>query len=539
MKTTSNSRVWVPIFMALCIVIGMVIGTLLASRSGVNDGKYMNKINALLSLIDEKYVDTVDQAKIVEDVLPQILGELDPHSVYFPAKDVVAANEEIEGSFSGVGIQFNIQDDTVRVVSVVANGPSEKAGVQPGDKIVKINGKNFVGKTMSNDLVLKTLKGVKGTTVKVSVYRHNTARMLTYTIVRGDIPLYSVDARYRIGREIGYIKMSNFGRNAHTEFVQAMLFLRQQKCSKFIIDLRGNTGGLMEPALEIANEFLPANRLILYTQGKSYPREDVYSNGKGSFQTSPLVILTDEFSASSSEILTGAIQDNDRGFVVGRRTFGKGLVQNEIPFRDGSAVRLTIARFYIPSGRCIQKPYTKGSDTNYQNDIMNRYLKGEFDTMDSIKVNKHLKYKTAGGRTVYGGGGIIPDFFVPLDTSGMTSWYNKAASKGVIYGYAFAFTDANRDSLKIFNTANKLSAFLDDQDLITPFIDYAAQRGVLGRPEFIKGSFPLVITQLKAYIARNMLGEDAFWKILQEDDVTLTKGVEVAIRTKGATVLSK
>ena len=537
MKTTNNSRVFIPIFMALCIIIGMLIGTILSHRSQVNEGLYKNKINALLSLIDEKYVDTVDQAKIVEDVLPQILAELDPHSIYFPAKDVVAANEEIEGSFSGVGIQFNIQDDTARVVSVVANGPSEKAGVQAGDKIVKIDGKPFVGKSLSNDLVLKTLRGKKGTSVKVSFIRHKNPRMITYTIMRGDIPLYSVDARYRIGREIGYIKMSNFGRNAHTEFMQAMIFLRQQKCTKFIIDLRGNTGGLMEPALAIANEFLPANRLILYTQGKSYPREDVYSNGKGSFQANPLVILTDEFSASSSEILTGAIQDNDRGYVVGRRTFGKGLVQNEISFRDGSAVRLTIARFYIPSGRCIQKPYTNGSDANYQNDIMNRYLKGEFDSMDSIKVNKGLKFKTAGGRTVYGGGGIVPDFFVPLDTSGMTSWYNKAASKGIIYGYAFAYTDANRDSLKAFNTANKLSAYLEDQDLITPFIDYAAERGVLGRPEFIKGSFPLVFTQLKAYIARNMLGEDAFWKILQEDDVTLTKGVEVLTRTKRASVL--
>ncbi|MCX6308817.1 MAG: S41 family peptidase [Bacteroidia bacterium] len=537
MKTTTNSRAWVPIIMAVCIVLGMLIGTLLSNRSGDNDGKYLNKINALLSLIDEKYVDTVNQAKIVEDVLPQILGELDPHSVYIPAKDVLAANEEIEGSFSGVGIQFNIQDDTIRVVSVVANGPSEAAGVQPGDKIVKINGKSFIGKQLTNELVLKTLRGKKGTTVKVSILRHKTARLLTYTIVRGDIPLYSVDARYRIGREIGYIKMSNFGRNAHTEFIQAMLFLRQQKCTKFIIDLRGNTGGLMEPALEIANEFLPANRLILYTQGKSYPREDVYSNGKGAFQSSPLVVLTDEFSASSSEILTGAIQDNDRGYVVGRRTFGKGLVQNEISFRDGSAVRLTIARFYIPSGRCIQKPYTNGIDADYQNDIMNRYLKGEFDSMDSIKVNKQLKFKTAGGRSVYGGGGIIPDFFVPLDTTGVTSWYNKAAGKGLIYGYAFAYTDANRDSLKVFNTANKLSAHLDDQDLITPFIEYAAERGVLGRPEFISASFPLVLTQLKAYIARNMLGEDAFWKILQEDDVTLTKGVEVVTRTKRASVL--
>jgi carboxyl-terminal processing protease len=536
MEKKNKLKVWLPILLAVSLVLGMAIGGILSRNALENNGLYVNKLNALLSVIDAKYVDTVDQAKMVEDLLPEILAQLDPHSVYLPAKDLAAANEQIEGSFSGVGIQFNIVDDTARVVSVVAGGPSQKAGILPGDKIVRINGKPFVGKKINNDLVLKTLRGKKGEPVKVSVLRHTTRKMVTYTIFRNDIPLYSVDARYRIGKEIGYIKIGTFGRSAHTEFVQAMAYLTQQKCARFIIDLRGNTGGLMEPALEIANEFLPANRLILYTQGKSYPREDVYSNGKGSFQNNPLVILTDEWSASSSEILTGALQDNDRAYIVGRRTFGKGLVQNEIPFRDGSAVRLTIARFYMPSGRSIQKPYVKGSDENYQNDILNRYLKGEFDSMDSIHVNAKQKYETAGGRTVYGGGGIIPDFFVPLDTSGVTSWFNKVSSKGLINGYAFAYTDANRDSLKPYNTANKLSAFLDDQDLITPFVDYTFARGVFGRPSFIQVSYPMVLTQLKAYIARNMLGEDAFWKILQEDDPTLTKGVEVVIKLKGPTV---
>jgi carboxyl-terminal processing protease len=538
METKNKQRVWIPIAMAACMVVGLVAGSFLSRHSLVGNGLYMNKINALMSLIDTKYVDSVDQKKLIEDVLPQILGELDPHSVYISAEERAAANEQIEGSFSGIGVQFNIQEDTIRVVSVVAGGPSQKAGLQSGDKIVKINGKPFVGASVSNDMVLKVLRGQKGTAVKVTVLRSKIHKMITFTVIRDDIPLYSVDARYRIGKEIGYIKIGSFGRNAHTEFIQAMAYLKKERCSKFIIDLRGNTGGLMEPALEIANEFLPANRLILYTQGKSYPREDVYSNGKGSFQGSPLVILVDEWSASSSEILAGAIQDNDRGYIVGRRSFGKGLVQNEIPFRDGSAVRLTIARFYIPSGRCIQKPYTKGSDENYQMDIMNRYLKGEFDSKDSIHVNKKLRYETVGGRTVYGGGGILPDFFVPLDTSGVTNWYNKAANKGLIYGYAFAYTDAHRDSLKLYRTANKLSFFLDDQDLITPFIDYAAERGVLGRPSFIQVSFPLVFTQIKAYIARNTLGEDAFWKILQENDVTLTKAVEVITMSKGASVLN-
>jgi carboxyl-terminal processing protease len=524
--------------MAVCLVLGMMVGGLLSRNATQDNGLYVNKLSALLSVIESQYVDTVDQAKMVEEIIPDVLGQLDPHSVYLPAKDLAAADEPIEGKFSGVGIQFSILEDTARVASVVHGGPSWRAGIQPGDKIVAIDGKPFVGKKLNNDRVLKTLRGDKGSTVRVTVLRSKGNKRITFTLVREDIPVYSVEARYRIGKEIGYIKIGTFGRNAHTEFIQAMAYLTRQKCTRFIIDLRGNTGGLMEPALQIANEFLPANRLILYTQGKSYPREDVYSDGKGSFQGNPLVILTDEWSASSSEILTGALQDNDRAMVVGRRTFGKGLVQNEIPFRDGSAVRLTIARFYMPSGRCIQKPYVKGQDEAYQNDIVNRYLNGELDSKANIKVNSKLKYRTVGGRIVYGGGGILPDCFVPLDTTGLTSWFNKVSSRGLIQGYAFAWTDMHRDSIKPYTTANKLSAYLDEVDLITPFLDYASQRGVLGRPEFIQVSFPVVVTELKAYIAKNMLGDDAFWKIFQEDDPTLTKGVEMVTKMRGNTVFA-
>jgi len=539
METRNKGKVWIPMGMAACIVLGLVVGAVLSKHSLIGNGNdlYMNKVDALMSLIDSKYVDSVDHKKIVEDLMPKILGELDPHSVYISAEERISANEQIEGSFSGIGVQFNIQDDTVRIASVVNGGPSARAGLQAGDKIVKINGKSFIGKLITNELVLKTLRGDKGTKVKVSIRRSNTNKILTYTIIRGDIPLYSVEARYKIGREIGYIKIGNFGRLAHTEFLQAMALLQKQRCTKFIIDLRGNPGGLMEPALNIANEFLPKNRLILYTQGKAYPREDVYSNGKGSFLNNPVVVLVDEWSASSSEILAGAIQDNDRGYVVGRRSFGKGLVQNEIPFRDGSAVRLTIARFYIPSGRCIQKPYKNGEDSDYQMDIMNRYLKGEFDSKDSIRLSDSLRFETAGGRTVYGGGGIIPDYFVPLDTAGVTAWYNQVVNKGLVRAYAYSYTDVHRDSLKLFNTPNKLSFYLDDLDLMPAFVDYAAIRNVRGRPAFIEKSYPMVLTQLKAFIARNMLGEDAFWKILQEDDITLTKAVEIITKAKKSSVL--
>lgn len=536
MEAKNKGKYWLPLIMAMCLAIGLVIGTIL-SRNEVynNSGKRfqnLNKISALLSLIDSRYVDSIDLSGISEDLIPKVLAELDPHSVYISAEDRKITDEQLEGSFSGIGVQFRVLQDTIYVVAIVKGGPSERAGLIAGDRIVTINDSAFTGSITSNDKILKTLRGNKGSIVKLGVKRYNKSEIINFNVVRDDIPVYSVDAKYKIGNEIGYIKIGSFGVNAHSEFIQAYAYLQKQGCNKFIIDLRGNTGGLMEPALNIANEFLPAERLILYTQGKSYPRENVYSNGKGSCQNSPLVVLLDEWSASSSEILAGALQDNDRAWVVGRRSFGKGLVQTEIPFKDGSAVRLTIARFYVPSGRCIQKPYKNGQDENYQMDIVNRYIKGEFSSKDSIRFIDSLKYETTGGRIVYGGGGIMPDYFVPLDTSGVSSWYTRVQSQDLISLFSFRYVDEHRESLKTYSSANHLSSWLDDLNLLPAFVNFAATKGVRGRPEFISMSFPLVQTNIKANIARLMLGEDAFWKLYQENDNTLNKAVEVVIKAK-------
>jgi len=536
METKNKGKFWLPLIMAVCVALGLVIGTILTRNELYNkSGKRflnLNKLSALISLVDAKYVDSVDLSLISEDLIPKVLAELDPHSVYIPAEDRKITDEQLEGSFSGIGVQFRVLEDTIYVIAIVRGGPSERAGLIAGDRIVSINDKSFTGKDINSDKILKTLRGEKGSVVKLGVRRHKIKNALSFEVIRDDIPVYSIDAKYKIGNEIGYIKLGSFGINAHSEFIEAYAYLKKQGCTKFIIDLRGNTGGLMEPAISIANEFLPGKRLILYTQGKAYPRENVYSDGSGSCQNCPLVVIMDEGSASSSEILAGALQDNDRAWIVGRRSFGKGLVQTEIPFKDGSAVRLTIARFYIPSGRSIQKPYVNGNDQNYQMDILNRYLKGELDSKDSIRFNDSLKFETLAGRTVYGGGGIMPDFFVPLDTSGMSAWYNQVQSKDLISGFTFGYVDAHRDSLKIFKTANHLSSWLDDNNLVPSFVDYAARKNVRGRPSFISASFPLVNTQIKASIARLMLGEDAFWKLYQENDRTLNKAVEVVIKAR-------
>jgi carboxyl-terminal processing protease len=535
METNKRTKIWIPLIMAGCVVVGLVLGALLSRNQFESNGhRYsnLNKLSALISLIDARYVDSVDLSKLSEDLIPIVLQELDPHSVYISAEERKITDEQLEGSFSGIGVQFRLLEDTIFVTTVIKGGPSERAGLLPGDRIITIDDSLFAGKTINNDQILKTLRGDKGSVVSLGIKRHGKPGLISCKVTRDDIPVYSIDARYMIGQEIGYIKIGEFGRNAHTEFLNAVAFLRQQGCTRYIIDLRGNTGGLMEPALNIVNEFLPDNRLILYTKGKSYPREDVYSNGKGSCQNNPVVVLMDEWSASSSEILAGALQDNDRAYIVGRRSFGKGLVQNEVPFRDGSAVRLTVARFYIPSGRSIQKPYVNGSDRSYQMDILNRYMKGEFGSRDSIRFIDSLGFKTAGGRTVYGGGGIMPDYFVPLDTSGYTAWYTQVTNYGLVSGFAFSYALEHMESLKLFKSANKLSSYLDDQDLISPFISYAASRKIRGRPGFISVSYPLVINEIKASIARMMLGEDAFWKLYQENDPTLDKAVEVVIKAK-------
>ena len=527
MNNNKARFVWIPLLLAVAIVGGILIGRFFSTQNPFGRSARYDKIESLLQCIEQEYVDTVNQEELIENVMPKILGELDPHSAYIPAKDLESVNEELEGSFSGIGIQFNILNDTINVVSVIPGGPSEKVGILAGDRIISVNDSAFVGKGISNESVMKNLKGPKGTVVKLEILRKTAKKPLTYEVTRGDIPVNSIDAAFMFDDGAGYIKVSKFGRTTYDEFINALSKLNNQGAKSFIIDLRGNSGGLMDIPINMANELLPANRLIVYAEGKAFEREDAISNGTGTFQEAPLIVLTDEWSASSSEIFAGAIQDNDRGLIVGRRTFGKGLVQQQIPFRDGSAVRLTVARYYTPSGRCIQKEYELGKADDYSMDIVNRYKHGEFFNADSIKQNKDLVYHTVNGREVYGGGGIMPDIFVPRDTTGYTSYFNNVVNEGVIYQYAFAYTDKNRDKLAQAKTLDKLLPMLDANTLLTDFVQYAAQKGIRPRPVYINISRKLIVNTLQAYIARNMLGEEAFYKLLLRDDETLRKAKEV------------
>ena len=518
--------VWVPLLVAIAIVGGIVIGKFFSAETPFGRTPRYDKIESLLQCIEQQYVDTVNRNDLIENVMPKILGELDPHSAYIPAKDLESVNEELEGSFSGIGIQFNILNDTINVVSVISGGPSEKVGILAGDRIISVNDTSFVGEGISNERVMKNLRGPKGTTVKLEILRKTAKNPLTYEVTRGDIPVNSVDAAFMLDDKSGYIKVSKFGRTTYDEFITALSKLNNQGAESFIIDLRGNSGGLMDIPINMANAFLPANRLIVYAEGKAFEREDAISNGTGTFQKEPLVVLTDEWSASSSEIFAGAIQDNDRGLIVGRRTFGKGLVQQQIPFRDGSAIRLTVARYYTPSGRCIQKEYQLGKAEDYSMDIVNRYMHGEFFNVDSIKQNKELVFHTFNGREVYGGGGIMPDIFVPRDTTGYTSYFSSVANEGLRYQYAFDYTDKYREKLSEAKSVEELEAMLEPNMLLNKFVQYAAQKGIRPRPVYINISRKLIVHTLQAYIARNILGEEAFYKLLLRDDETLRKAQE-------------
>ena len=397
--STKNSSRFTPLVIAISVVMGILIGTFYArhfagNTLGIINGS-SNKLNALLRVVEDQYVDTVNMTDLVEKAMPQILAELDPHSTYIPAQNLEEVTSELEGSFSGIGIQFTIQDDTIHVNSVIQGGPSEKVGLMAGDRIVMVDDSLFVGKKVTNERAMRTLKGPKGTQVKLGVKRATEKDLLNFTITRGDIPQNTIDAAYMLTDDFGYIQVSKFGRTTHVELLNAIALLNHKNCKGLIIDLRGNTGGYMEAAVRMVNEFLPEGKLIVYTEGRKYPRADEFANGTGSCQKMPVIVLIDEGSASASEIFTGAIQDNDRGMVVGRRSFGKGLVQQPIDFSDGSAIRLTIARYYTPSGRCIQRPYQNGKDRNYEMDWLTRYEHGEYFSKDSIKLDENLRYSTA------------------------------------------------------------------------------------------------------------------------------------------------
>lgn len=527
----NNNTRFIPFLLGICLIAGIAIGTFYANHFSGNKlgiiNTSSNKLNALLRIIDDQYVDTVNMGELVEEAMPQILSELDPHSSYIPAKDLEAVNADLKGSFSGIGIQFTIQNDTIHVNSVIQGGPSEKVGLMAGDRIVEVDDSAFVGKIVTNSEAMKRLKGEKGSKVKLGVYRPGEKDLLHFTVIRGNIPVKSIDAAYMINEKVGYIKVNKFGETTYPELLIALAKLNQKNCEGLIVDLRGNTGGYMAAAIQMVNEFLPNNRLIVYTQGRKSPREDYNSNGTGSNQKMPLVVLVDEGSASASEIFAGAIQDNDRGTIVGRRSFGKGLVQQPIEFSDGSAIRLTIARYYTPSGRCIQKPYEKGKESEYELDLLTRYEHGEFFSADSIKQDETEVYHTRLGRPVYGGGGIMPDIFVPQDTTGMTSYFRMAANRGLIIRYTFDYTDQNRSTLQKYDTPEKMEAYLKGQNLLNKFAAWAEKKSLKRRNNLMMKSRRLFEMSLYGNIIYNMLGMEAYVEYLNESDKTVLKAVEI------------
>ncbi|MGL4992561.1 MAG: S41 family peptidase [Bacteroidales bacterium] len=484
-------------------------------------------MSALLDIVRSRYVDSISIDSLVEKAIPKVLVGLDPHSVYISAKDLEAVNEDLEGSFSGIGVQFNIQNDTVIIVDVISGGPSERLGLLAGDRLIEINDTAFVGKAVSNEAVMKRLRGKKGTKVKLGIKRATSKVPLHFNITRGDIPVNSIDIAYEPYEGIGYIRVNKFASNTYDEFLRSLAKLSKSQLRGIIVDLRGNSGGYMDAAINMINEFLPKDRLIVYTEGENYKRVDAYSDGKGSFKELPISVLIDEWSASASEIFAGAIQDNDRGTVIGRRSYGKGLVQQQIALYDGSAIRLTIARYHVPSGRCIQKEYKLGGEDSYEEDILNRFKHGEFDSADSIKQNFNQKYETIGGRTVYGGGGIMPDIFVPRDTVGVNSYFNSVINRGVMYQFCFKYADENRNELSSFKNYHEMVKHLDDQNLIPEFVTFAESKGVRRRPYLIQESMSLLKTQIYAYISRNILGDDAFYPIFLRNDKAIKKAIDI------------
>lgn len=524
----NNKRRFTPLLMCLCVVGGIFIGTHYAYRFGDNTisiaSNGSNKLNQLLQLIDQNYVDTVNLPELIEDAMPQILNELDPHSSYIKANDAEEASEELKGSFSGIGVSFTMQKDTVNVMSVIRGGPAEKVGILAGDRIVKADTTLLVG--MKDTEVMKCLKGPKDSSVRLGIKRHGKDELTWFTVVRGDIPVQSVDASYMINEKTGYIQINKFGEQTYAEMLVSLADLAMKGMNSVIIDLRGNTGGYMHIAIQMANEFLQRNSLITYVEGRNLPREEYRSDGKGSFQKLPIIVLVDEGSASSSEIFAGAIQDNDRGTIIGRRTFGKGLVQQPMDFRDGSVVRLTIARYYTPSGRCIQKPYKKGHGEEYDMELLARYERGEFFSQDSIQ-HDGPEYKTKLGRTVYGGGGIMPDIFIPEDTVHLTSYYKEAVMTGLLRQFAFNFTDDHRKELNKCQNMEDVVKYLDKQNLLDKFARFGEKNKLRRRNLMLNRSRKLFERNLYANIIYNAKSTKEYIQFLNQDDPVVLKALDI------------
>lgn len=521
---------WLPLIIVASMVCGIFLGTYIFGRKSLfSANSSYDKLGVMLDLIDKNYVDSISTDSILEKSFPDILAQLDPHSTYIPAEDLEDVNIRTEGSFSGIGIRFNILTDTVTVDEVISGGPSAKVGIMPGDRIVTVNDTVIVGNEWTNNKLLKILRGPRFSEVTLGIKRDNANDLLEFTVIRDNVPVTSVDASYMITPTIGYLKINTFSEETYAEFLTSLVRLKTTGAQKFILDLRGNGGGLMQAAVLMANEFLQRDEVIVSTRG----REDAFrssssSNGLGAFQNEPLVVLIDESSASASEILAGAVQDNDRGLIVGRRSFGKGLVQNQMELSDNSAIRLTVARYYTPSGRCIQKNYTPGNLNSYNQEIVERYMHGEGFSADSIKVDNKEVFYTLGGREVYGGGGIIPDVFVANDTLGITDYYIKIYNAGLLQKFSFIYTDSNRKQLSEAKSTNEILSLLPNDDaLLNQFVGFAHREAKIApRWYYINQSRSLILDILKALIARDMLGTSAYYEVINRTDNTVLKAIE-------------
>lgn len=520
-----------PLVLAIVLITGFITGIsvyprmLLSRRTGADQPA--NKLGNILKLINAEYVDSVNMGEIVEKTIPDLLENLDPHTTYIPASDMQGVEEEMQGNFSGIGVQFFIYSDTIMIVDVISGGPSAKLGILPGDRIVAVNDSVVAGTGIKNEQVMKLLRGKKGTLVKVGIQRKGFSKLFDFDITRGDIPIYSVDVSYMTDNETGYIKISRFAEQTYDEFNKAMQKLADAGAKKVIIDLRGNPGGYLNVVLRILDDFLGKGESILFTEGKSQPRKTFTATSRDAWIDKKVIVLIDEFSASASEILAGAIQDNDRGIVIGRRSFGKGLVQEQIPFGDGSALRLSVARYYTPSGRSIQKSYSDGNE-KYFDDLFSRMEHGEFEYADSIHFADSLRFRTKSGRTVYGGGGIMPDIFVPADTTGRSRYFTDVSRLGLVYQFALQYADQHRNNLKALKSASDIEHYLDRENMLQLFVSYAAGKEVKPDNAGLKESGNIINTQLKAFIARNIMGEEGFYPIFQQIDKTLLKAIEIS-----------
>ncbi len=530
-----KQNVFLPIILSLVLILGIWVGYFLSQRmnnsgafSQIQNASSNDKINSLLDYIQYQYVDTINRKELVEKTVTSLLESLDPHSSYIPASEFNAVNEPLEGNFDGIGVEFNIIKDTIRVVNPVQGGPSEKIGIRAGDKLVKIEGKLVAGVEITNKDVFDKLRGPRGSAVNVSIRRSGIAKLLDFKIVRDAIPLYSLDAYYMIDKTVGYIKISKFAATTYEEYLKAFNALSKQGMNKLILDLRGNPGGYLNAAVDISDEFLTNGLQIVYTQGKASPKKVYKATERGSFENNKLAVLIDEGSASASEIVSGAIQDNDRGTIIGRRSYGKGLVQDQMQLSDGSAIRLTIARYYTPTGRCIQKPYANEDKEQYYNEELDRYQHGELLNADSIKLDKKQVFKTPEGKTVYGGGGIMPDVFVPLDTSKANSVLNKLFYAGVVNTFAFEYSDKNRAKLKLYGSAqNFIKQFEITTVILDEFYDYCEKQNLrLDAGSKMKANTPLK-PYLKAFIGRDVFDKDAYYPIINENDKCILKAVEI------------